>query len=121
MAAVVVCLEVYSRGHRCKKGLWYSCQPVILRSCTIALSLTIEQKGNYMPYRGDLTYRLVELQLMLAERPRSQQELVQHFQVNRKTIRKDIDALSGHHPITEERAGRHVMYRFIDGFRFQPP
>jgi predicted DNA-binding transcriptional regulator YafY len=64
---------------------------------------------------------LVELQLMLAERPRSQQELVQHFRVNRKTIRKDIDALSGHHPITEERAGRHVMYRFIDGFRFQPP
>ena len=74
-----------------------------------------------MPYRGNLTYRLVELQLMLAERPRSQQELVQYFQVNRKTIRKDIDALSGHHPITEERAGRHVMYRFIDGFRFQPP
>jgi predicted DNA-binding transcriptional regulator YafY len=58
---------------------------------------------------------------MLAERPWSQQELVQHFRVNRKTIRKDIDALSGHHPITEERAGRHVMYRFIDGFRFRPP
>ncbi len=74
-----------------------------------------------MPYRGNLTYRLVELQLMLAERPRSQQELVQHFQVNRKTIRKDIDALSGHHPITEERVGRQVMYRFIDGFRLQPP
>jgi predicted DNA-binding transcriptional regulator YafY len=46
--------------------------------------------------------------------------LVQHFQVNRKTIRKDIDALSRHHPITDERVGRHVMYRFIDGFRFQP-
>jgi predicted DNA-binding transcriptional regulator YafY len=74
-----------------------------------------------MPFRGNLTYRLVELQLMLAERPRSQQELVQHFQVNRKTIRKDIDALSMHHPITEERAGRHVMYRFLDDFRFQPP
>ena len=57
-----------------------------------------------MPYRGNLTYRLVELQLLLAERPRSQQELVQHFRVNRKTIRKDIDALSMHHPITEERA-----------------
>jgi hypothetical protein len=28
-----------------------------------------------MPYRGNLTYRLVELQLLLAERPRSQQEL----------------------------------------------
>lgn len=74
-----------------------------------------------MPYRGNLTYRLVELQLMLAERPRSQQELVQYFRVNRKTIRKDIDALSVHHPITEERAGRHVMYRFIERFRFQPP
>ena len=74
-----------------------------------------------MPYRGNLTYRLVELQLMLAERQRSQQELVQYFQVNRKTIRKDIDALSRHHPITDERVGRHVMYRFIDGFRFQPP
>lgn len=74
-----------------------------------------------MPYRGNLTYRLVEMQLMLAECPRSQQALVQHFRVNRKTIRKDIDALSVHHPITEERAGRHVMYRFVDGFRFQPP
>ena len=74
-----------------------------------------------MPYRGNLTYRLVELQLLLAERPRSQQELVQYFRVNRKTIRKDIDALSVHHPITEEREGRHVMYRFVDGFRFQPP
>jgi predicted DNA-binding transcriptional regulator YafY len=74
-----------------------------------------------MPHRGDLTYRLVELQLMLAERPRSQQELAQHFRVNRKTIRKDIDALSTHHPITDERAGRHVVYRFVDGFRFQPP
>lgn len=74
-----------------------------------------------LPYRGNLTYRLVELQLMLAERPRSQQELVQHFRVNRKTIRKNIDALSVHHPITEERAGRHVIYRFVDGFRFQPP
>jgi HTH domain len=104
-----------------QKSSWYASPPVILKSCTIVQSLTIEKKGNYMPYRGDLTYRLVELQLMLAERPRSQQELVQHFRVNRKTIRKDIDALSGHHPITEERAGRHVMYRFIDGFRFQPP
>jgi predicted DNA-binding transcriptional regulator YafY len=79
------------------------------------------KRNVLMPYRGNLTYRLVELQLLLAERPRSQHELVQHFRVNRKTIRKDIDALSGHHPITEERAGRHVMYRFIDGFRFQPP
>jgi len=120
-ASAVVCLRVHSRGHWCKKGWWYSSPPVILKSCTIVLSLTIEKKGHYMPYRGDLTYRLVELQLMLAERPRSQQELVQHFQVNRKTIRKDIDALSRHHPITEERAGRHVMYCFIDGFRFQPP
>src|SRR5438132_7865388 len=42
-------------------------------------------QGKRMPYRGNLTYRLVELQLMLAERPRSQQALVQHFQVNRKT------------------------------------
>ena len=74
-----------------------------------------------MPHRGNLTYRLVELQLMLAERPRSQQELVRYFQVNRKMIRKDIDALSTHHPITEERVGRHVIHRFIDGYRFQPP
>jgi predicted DNA-binding transcriptional regulator YafY len=64
---------------------------------------------------------MVELQLLLAERPRSQSELVQCFGVNRKTIKRAIDALSGPHQTVEERRGREVFYAFADGYRFKPP
>lgn len=74
-----------------------------------------------MSHRGDLTARMVELQLMLAERPRSQRELIEHFDVDRKTVKRAIDALSLHYQISEEQDGREVRYSFSDGYEFVPP
>lgn len=74
-----------------------------------------------MSHRGDLTNRLLALQLMLIEGRRSQQELASNFGVSRKTIRRDIDALSVYHPVMEEREGRQVFYRYREDFQFRPP
>ena len=74
-----------------------------------------------MNHRGDLTNRLLELQLMLVEGRRSQHELAAHFGVSRKTIRRNLDALSLYHPIVEEREGRQVFYRYREDFQFRPP
>ncbi len=74
-----------------------------------------------MSHRGDLTARLVELQLLLAERAYSQRELIAHFGVDRKTIKRAIDALSAHYQISEEPDGREIRYRFSDGYIYRPP
>lgn len=74
-----------------------------------------------MSHRGDLTNRLLALQLMLVEGRRSQQELASHFGVDRKTIRRDIDALSAYHPVVEEREGRQVFYCYREDFQFRSP
>lgn len=74
-----------------------------------------------MSHRGDLTARLVELQLLLAEGAYSQRELIAHFGVDRKTIKRAIDALSVHYQISEEPDGREVRYRFSDGYIYRPP
>jgi predicted DNA-binding transcriptional regulator YafY len=74
-----------------------------------------------MSHRGDLTARMVELQLMLAEGSHSQCELTEHFGVDRKTIKRAIDALSMHYQVLEERDGREVRYRFSDDYKFVPP
>jgi len=72
-------------------------------------------------HRGDLTARLVELQLLLTGGSHSQHELIKHFGVDRKTVKRAIDALSAHYPITEEPDGREVRYRFSDDYKFVPP
>lgn len=77
--------------------------------------------GVLMSHRGDLTNRLLALQLMLVEVRRSQQELASHFGVDRKTIRRDIDALSIYHPVIVEREGRQVFYRYREDFQFRSP
>lgn len=74
-----------------------------------------------MSHRGDLTGRLVELLLLLTERAFSQRELVGHFNVDRKTVKRAVDALSIHFPIIEEPDGREVRYRLSDEYRFAPP
>lgn len=74
-----------------------------------------------MSHRGELTERLAHLPLLIAERPRSQRELAEHFGVNPKTIRRNIDALSVTHPIVEEREGREIFYRFSDDYRYTAP
>lgn len=72
-------------------------------------------------HRGDLTARLVELQLLLTGNAPSQRELIQYFGVDRKTIKRAIDALSIHYQITEEQDGREVRYRFSDDYQFIAP
>ena len=74
-----------------------------------------------MSHRGDLTARMVELPLLLAERAYSQRELIEHFNVDRKTIKRAIDALSMQYQIEEEVDGREVRYRFSDHYKFDPP
>ncbi|MGH9941508.1 MAG: helix-turn-helix transcriptional regulator [Pyrinomonadaceae bacterium] len=74
-----------------------------------------------MGHRGDLTSRVLELQLKLLEGRRSQQELAAHFGVNGKTIRRDIEVLSRLLPVTEERDGRQVYYRFSEDQRYVQP
>lgn len=71
--------------------------------------------------RGKLTDRLAELPFLLAERPYSQQELADYFTVDRKTIQRNIQALSFNYPIVEERRGRQVYYLYSDGYRFRAP
>jgi predicted DNA-binding transcriptional regulator YafY len=72
-------------------------------------------------HRGDLTSRMVELQLLLTGGSPSQRELIEHFRVDRKTIKRAVDALSLHYPVIEERDGREVRYRFDDDYKFTPP
>jgi predicted DNA-binding transcriptional regulator YafY len=72
-------------------------------------------------HRGDLTARMIELQLLLADGGRSQRELIKHFRVNRKTIKRAIDALSIHYQITEESNGREVRYGYSKDYKFTPP
>ncbi|MEJ7710568.1 MAG: hypothetical protein WKF84_12040 [Pyrinomonadaceae bacterium] len=40
-------------------------------------------------HRSDLTARVIELPLFLAGGFRSQRELIEHFKVDRKTIKRD--------------------------------
>jgi predicted DNA-binding transcriptional regulator YafY len=74
-----------------------------------------------MSHRGDMTERVVELPLLLSERPRSLRELAEHFGVSTKTIKRMIDALMLQIPIFPERDGREIRYSFSDGFRYKPP
>ncbi|MBA2732910.1 MAG: hypothetical protein H0U54_08480 [Acidobacteria bacterium] len=72
-------------------------------------------------HRGDLTARMIELQLLLTDGGRSQRELIEHFRVDRKTIKRAIDALSIHYQIIEEPDGREVRYCFSKDYKFTPP
>ncbi len=72
-------------------------------------------------HRGDLTARMIELQLLLTDGGRSQRELIEHFRVDRKTIKRAIDALSIHYQITEEPDGREVRYGYSKDYKFTPP
>lgn len=74
-----------------------------------------------MSHRGELSERMALLPLLLAERPYSQQELASIFNVNGKTIRRDIDVLSGRYPIIDEREGREVFYRFREDYKYEAP
>lgn len=68
-----------------------------------------------------MTSRIIRTLVLLADRPHSQQELAREFGVDAVTIRRIIRELSLHYPITDEKDGREVVYRFTDGYRFIAP
>lgn len=74
-----------------------------------------------MSRRGDLTERLITILFLLAERPHSQQELVKRFDVDSVTIRRNLDELSLHYMIVDDKVGRERVYRFSDNYEFHPP
>lgn len=64
-----------------------------------------------------MAQRMADLPFFLAEKPRSQKELMDHYQVDRKTIKAMIDAARGPHGIIEERVGREIHYRMAKPFK----
>ena len=74
-----------------------------------------------MSHRGNLTERLALIPVLLTERSRTQRELAEQFSVNPKTIRRNVDELSRHHPIVIERKGREVKYGLRGDYRFHSP
>lgn len=71
--------------------------------------------------RGDLTERLINILLLLAERPHSQTELATICRVNNVTIRRNLTELTRHYSIVSDREGREVVYRYSDNYEFRPP
>lgn len=74
-----------------------------------------------MSHRGDLTERLITILILLAERPHTQQELAQRFEVDGVTIRRNLTELTRHFMIVDDKVGRERIYRFSDNYEFRPP
>lgn len=74
-----------------------------------------------MSYRTALTERLIQILFKLARRPYSRQELVREFEVNAKTISRDMISLSRQFPITDEKCGREIFYKYAEDYKFQTP
>ncbi len=63
--------------------------------------------------RRSLMSRLLEVQQFIEERPRTQKELVEHFGVDRQTVRRAIDSLSLFTNIRDEKDGRNTRYTIV--------
>jgi predicted DNA-binding transcriptional regulator YafY len=74
-----------------------------------------------MSKRGKMTERQTDIPFLLNERPRTRRELAQHFGVSPKTIERSMTELMRVAPITVEREGREVVYRFMDFQKLHPP
>ena len=71
--------------------------------------------------RGDLTERLIRILFLLAERPHSQRELAQIFNVDNVTIRRNLTEMMRFYMIEDDKEGRERVYRFSDHYEFRPP
>ncbi len=60
--------------------------------------------------RRNLASNLHEVELFIAEKPRSQKEIADYFSVDRQTVRRAIDRLSLYTTLTEYRKGRNTVY-----------
>lgn len=63
--------------------------------------------------RQNLSNRLNELEHYLLSQPRTQKELVEHFGVDRKTVRRAIDKLTLTANVNEEKDGRNIVYSVL--------
>ncbi len=64
-----------------------------------------------MKKRENLSSRLYEVENFLCEKPRTQKEISDYFNVDRTTVRRAIDKLSWTLLIEEEKDGRNTVYR----------
>lgn len=74
--------------------------------------------------RNSLTDRILDILVLLADKPRTQSELADYFDVSTRTIRDDMTTLIARYPIIDEPAdtdARVTVYRYMDGYRFTPP
>jgi predicted DNA-binding transcriptional regulator YafY len=58
--------------------------------------------------------RLNELETYLSRQKRTQKEIADHFGIDRKTVRRDIDKLSRYAQVSEEKEGRNTTYFLIE-------
>ena len=70
-----------------------------------------------MSHMDKMAARIEELPYLLAERPHTQKELVEHFKADRKTIKNSINTLKKHYKITEKIEGRNVYYSITGGYK----
>ena len=61
-----------------------------------------------------LSNRLNELHYYLIRQKRTQQEIAEHFAVDRKTVRRAIDKLGQFAQVGEEKDGRNTIYFILD-------
>lgn len=69
--------------------------------------------------RNEQLDRQWSILLRLQSSPAYKQELVQEFGVTARTIRRDLDTLSLHFPITDQRIGGEILYKLKAGYK--PP
>ena len=69
--------------------------------------------------RNDQVIRQWQILMMIANGPVTRRKIMDELDVKKKTLRRDIDALSGseYFPITEVQEGKDVIYSFIDGYK----
>ena len=60
--------------------------------------------------KNSLSNQIIELQHYLLKHRRTQKQIVEHFGVDRKTVRRAIDKLGQIAPVSEERDGRNTVY-----------
>lgn len=58
--------------------------------------------------------RLSKLEIYLSRQKRTQKEIAEHFGIDRKTVRRDIDKLSRYAQVSEQKEGRNTTYFLIE-------
>lgn len=65
-----------------------------------------------MKKRNNLNSQLFALEIFISEKPRTQKEIADYFEVDRQTVRRAIDKLSLYTSIIDEKEGKNTVYKF---------